>query len=199
MEQGWEEDGDWILQRYLDSISKLEHEILCFTAELESQTPRPDPTGLKNDYGGELCNESITAALPALLVQELQDLKASFEKIEDKLPLDMLTDSEEEDDDCWVDQPLLPTRGTGPEVPACLRAEHPIVNEHYGKGQTERAIREYWSHKKHRHSELKDQSPLDVLQDFLFRKYRDQDKVVSTAYNLVSCSVLNTDLCLVSA
>jgi len=127
--------------------------------------------------------------------QMVEVMRAEFsalQNVQEELPPELMSDSDEEADEAWIELKFFEGRGTGPEVPDCYKWDGEIHNRKLGKGDTERLIKDYWKHKKHYDSSLPAPSdPLHFMYHWLktHKRKETQESIADWAHNLRDAAI----------
>jgi len=173
--------GEQVLQKKIKSNQKLAEEVAQLGRRLGDKTYRP-PRELK-----ELEDEERTAEVVPKLAELVRTTFRELQDIQEELPPELLSDSDEEQAEDWIEQKFFTGLGIGEDVPMCFRFEGTIQNRLVNKGDTERLIKDYWKCKKYSDAKEKvETAPVDFLYTWLskYKKHPTQELVADWAYNL---------------
>lgn len=141
MSAAQDDQSQQILERLREGNEVLSKQIADIEEKMMPRTPRPTQQSYLEVFLDPTAN---TQADLKNLMDLLIAVEDELSEVQNELPPELLSDSEEEEDTLWVLQEEFDGKGTGEEVPEYMRWEGMIKNKKLAKGSLEGYIKNFW-------------------------------------------------------
>jgi len=189
MSSAAEEQTGAIVKRLEEANALCAQSIAVMEEKMAPRTPRPEEASYKEVFI-EPCNN--TQADLKSLMDLLIAVEDELSEVQNELPPELLSDSEEEEDSLWVLQEEFEGEGLEEEVPEYMRWEGKIKNRKIPKGSLEGNIKNFWKEKKYYDKKDPDKKspPEEFFIQWAQKKYgREQRVVADWAYNMLDAAL----------
>lgn len=183
-----------VIERLLKSCKDRSNEVCRLEEALAPLTHRPDIESPLAVLGPQHEGSSSTS-LVSTTIEALLEAADEMNVVQNKLPPELLSESEEDEDNEWVMRETFEGPGNSEEVAPYLCWDGKITNRKVDKGSLEGHIKNFWKEKKAFDKKaLLEKKPLLTVADFFFiwlqRKFgKEQKDIADWAHNLLDAAL----------